>query len=89
MSKSERKKAEADAGKQVSVEEAFAQLSDIVEKMDEPEVTLEESMQLYRRGIELLNQCGDTLDRIEKEMITLTEEGEIPDGENEGAGCAD
>lgn len=89
MSKSERKKAEADVGKQVSVEEAFAQLSDIVEKMDEPEVTLEESMQLYRRGIELLNQCGDTLDRIEKEMITLTEEGEIPDGENEGAGCAD
>lgn len=89
MSKSEQKKTEADNGKQVSVEEAFAQLSDIVEKMDEPEVTLEESMQLYRRGIELLNQCGDTLDRIEKEMITLTEEGEIPDGENEGAGCTD
>lgn len=67
--------------KQVTVEEAFAQLSDIVEQMETPEVTLEDSMQLYRQGIALLSQCGDTLDRMEQEMITLTEEGEIPDGE--------
>lgn len=67
--------------KQVTVEEAFAQLSDIVEQMETPEVTLEDSMQLYRKGIALLAQCGDTLDRMEQEMITLTEEGEIPDGE--------
>lgn len=66
----------------VTVEEAFAQLSDIVEQMETPEVTLEDSMQLYRKGIELLSQCGDTLDRMEQEMITLTEEGEIPDGKS-------
>lgn len=66
----------------VTVEEAFAQLSDIVEQMEIPEVTLEDSMQLYRKGIELLSQCGDTLDRMEQEMITLTEEGEIPDGKS-------
>lgn len=67
----------------VTVEEAFAQLSDIVEQMEAPEVTLEASMQLYRKGIALLSQCGDTLDRMEQEMITLTEKGEIPDGEDE------
>lgn len=65
----------------VTIEEAFAQISEIVEQMDAPEVTLEASMQLYRKGIGLLTQCGETLERIEKEMITLTEEGEMPDGE--------
>lgn len=89
MSSSEQKKKEADNRESFSVEEAFTKLSDIVEKMDEPEVTLEESMQLYRNGVELLNQCGDTLDRIEKELIILTEEGEISDGENEGKGSTD
>ena len=38
-------------------------------------------MDYYRKGMDLLNQCKDTLDQIEKEMITLTEEGEVPEGE--------
>ena len=52
-------------------------------------MTLEASMQMYREGIELLNQCGETLDQIEKELIILTEEGEISDGENEGTDSTD
>lgn len=67
---------------ELTVEEAFAQLSHIVEEMEAPEVTLEASMQLYRQGTALLNQCKSVLDRIETEMITLTEEGEVPDGES-------
>lgn len=82
MGKCEQNKTEEEIQKTCSIEEAFEQLSDIVAQMDEPGVTLEESMHLYRRGVELLNQCGDTLDRIEKEMITLTEEGEMPNGTN-------
>ncbi len=89
MSSSERSRKESDNREAFSVEEAFAKLSDIVEKMDEPEVTLEASMQMYREGIELLNQCGETLDQIEKELIILTEEGEISDGENEGTDSTD
>ncbi len=89
MSSSEQNKKESDNQASFSIEEAFAKLSDIVEKMDEPEVTLEASMQLYRKGIELLSQCGDTLDQIEKELIILAEEGEISDGENEGTDSTD
>lgn len=68
---------------QVSVEEAFQQLEQIIADMEAPDVTLESSMQLYRTGVELLNQCKMKLDGIEAEMITLTEEGEIPDEEYE------
>lgn len=68
---------------QVSVEEAFRQLEQIIADMESSDVTLESSMQLYRTGVELLNQCRMKLDGIEAEMITLTEEGEIPDEEYE------
>lgn len=64
---------------QVSVEEAFRQLEQIIADMEAPDVTLESSMQLYRTGVDLLNQCKMKLDGIEAEMIILTEEGEMPD----------
>lgn len=71
------------AENQMPIEEAFAKLSDIVEQMESPEITLEKSMELYRTGVGLLQQCKTTLDQVETELITLTEEGEVPDGANE------
>ena len=68
----------------ITIEEAFAELTEIVERMEAPDVTLEETMQLYRKGTTLLAQCTEKLDAVEKEMIILTEEGELPDGETTG-----
>lgn len=81
MKKNQQEATEIQETSKVTVEEAFVQLTEIVEQMENPKVTLEESMDYYRKGMDLLNQCKDTLDQIEKEMITLTEEGEVPDGE--------
>lgn len=64
----------------LNIEEAFSKITSIVEQLEAPEITLEESMKLYRQGVELLTECGKSLDRIEKEMIFLTEEGEIKNG---------
>lgn len=64
----------------LNIEEAFSKITSIVEQLEVPEITLEESMKLYRQGVELLTECGKSLDRIEKEMIVLTEEGEIKNG---------
>lgn len=69
--------------KEFHIEDAFVELASIVEKLEAPEVTLEESIKLYRQGVQLLAECGGSLDQIEKEMIVLTEEGEITNGENE------
>lgn len=70
---------ETDGLENIKVEEAFEQLSEIVNQMSSSEVGLEESLQLYKQGVQLLDRCGKHLDRIEKEMITLTEEGNMPD----------
>jgi exodeoxyribonuclease VII small subunit len=61
-------------------DDIISKITSIVEQLEAPEITLEESMKLYRQGVELLTECGKSLDRIEKEMIVLTEEGEIKNG---------
>lgn len=76
-------KAEVKETDSIPVEEAFQQLSDIIEQMDRPEVTLEESMNLYRNGVQLLAQCQQTLEGLEQEMIILRDGGEGIDGEDE------
>lgn len=59
------------------IEEAFEQLSIIVEKLDRPETNLSESIKLYSNGVELLKQCSDTLDCVEKQIVILNEEGNM------------
>ncbi len=70
---------ETDSLEHLTIEEAFEHLSEIVEQMSSSEAGLEESLRLYKQGVRLLERCGKHLDVIEKEMITLTEEGKIPD----------
>jgi len=48
---------------EIPFEEALAKLEDIVKKMDDPSVSLEESMKLYKEGLELSTYCTKTLDK--------------------------
>lgn len=59
-----------------SLEEVFEQLDQIVEKLEETSVSLEDSFQLYHEGMELLKVCNDKIDTVEKKMLILDENGE-------------
>ena len=56
-----------------SIEEAFEQLEDIIGKLSEDEVSLSDSMDLYKKGVKLLDKCSQTLDKTQKEIIILQE----------------
>lgn len=58
-----------------TLEEEFQELEQVLEVMEQ-EVTLEESFRLYHRGIDLLKACSDKIDRVEKQIQILDEEGE-------------
>jgi exodeoxyribonuclease VII small subunit len=62
--------------KSMTIEEGFEQLSEIMEKMEEDTVTLEESFQLYDKGMKLVRQLKTKLDATEKKLIILQEEQE-------------
>lgn len=60
-----------------TLEELFEGLESVIGTMEQPEVSLEESFQLYHRGMELLKSCNNRLDKIEKKMLVLDDEGEM------------
>ena len=56
-----------------SIEEAFQELDQILQEMENPELSLSDSMNLYKKGVRLLDKCNQTLDKTEKEIIVLQE----------------
>lgn len=62
---------------QESLESIFGELDKIVGKLEEEDISLEESFNLYDKGIKLLNVCNDRIGKIEKKIMTLNEEGQM------------
>ena len=57
----------------VSIEGAFEQLEDIIEQLSSEEISLSDSMDLYKKGVKILDKCSQTLDKTQKEIIILQE----------------
>ncbi len=61
-------------------EQLFNELEETVAKLEEGNLTLDESLALYERGIQLSKKCGDQLDRAElriKELTPIAQEAEL------------
>lgn len=57
-----------------SLEESFESLEEILGKLEDEEISLEESFRLYQEGMKLLKKCNTAIDKVEKELVVLTEE---------------
>ena len=60
-----------------SLEEMFAELDLLAEKLENRDTSLEDSFILYRQGMELLKYCNDKLDTVEKKMLQMNEDGSL------------
>lgn len=58
-----------------SLEDVFGRLEEVISKMEE-DVSLEESFNLYHSGMDMLKLCNDKIDKVEKQILILDEEGE-------------
>ncbi len=67
---------EKDKKQDFKLEEAFEKLDVIVEELEKADISLEKSSSLYQEGMKLLKACNDTIDKVEKELIVLNEDGE-------------
>ena len=52
-------------------EDAVSELSDIVNKLGAGNVTLDESLKLYTRGIELSKLCDEKLKEVEQKFSVI------------------
>jgi len=59
--------------KKKTFEQAFARLEEIVGIIENNNTTLDESVKLYKEGIDLSIFCGNQLKKTEQEIVVLKE----------------
>ena len=57
------------------LEELFLEIEDIIARMEDREVSLEQSFLLYETGMRKLKQCNEKIDYVEKKMLVLNSDG--------------
>lgn len=70
------KKKETAEQEQFQLEEAFDRIEALLEKLQDKDVTLEESFGLYQESMGLLKLCNENIDHVEKQMLQIDEEGQ-------------
>ena len=65
-----------ETGKREYLEEMFEDLEEVIGKMEDSDVTLEQSFDLYHKGMKILKECNRTIDEVEKKVLVLDEDGE-------------
>ena len=58
-------------------ETAIAELERIVKQLDDGDLSLESSLQLYERGVHLSRYCHDRLEDAERRIEILNERGQL------------
>lgn len=53
---------------------AMAELEEVVSKLEQGDVPLEEAIDLYKKGMELSHFCHDTLQNAEQQLISIVGE---------------
>lgn len=73
MSKIEQDQTERTPG----LEERFEAIEQILDQMENADVTLEDSFVLYKKGLEELGAANAMLDEMESAMLVMAEDGTL------------
>lgn len=58
--------------KELTLEETFVKIDELMQKLSEEDVPLEESFDMYKDGMTMLNHCKQVIDKVEKKVIELS-----------------
>lgn len=59
-----------------SLEDNFKNLEELISRMEDPKISLEDSFKCYKEGLTLIKECNDGIDKIEKEIKLLEEDND-------------
>lgn len=63
------------------LEEKLERLDEIITALDDEDISLEEAFEKYSKGVRLVKECNDSIDRVEKKVKILMESGDLEDFE--------
>ena len=61
----------------LSLEEAFDKLDLLISELEKPEQSLEASSKAFEEGMQLVKYCNDSIDKVEKKVLVLGQDGEL------------
>lgn len=67
----------AERKKELSLEENFRGLEEILDKLESEDISLEDAFEAYHQGMKLIKTCNDRIDRVEKQVLKLAEDGQL------------
>lgn len=63
--------------KEQTLDQSFEKLEEMIGRLEQEDISLEESFKLYKEGMKLIKACNDKIDKVEKEVLKLNENGEL------------
>lgn len=60
---------------QLTLEESFERLEETIERLEDEDISLEDAFAAYSEGMKLLKNCNEQIDRVEKKVLKLAEDG--------------
>jgi len=60
----------------MKLEEILLNLEDTITNLEREDISLEDSFKEYQKGMEMVKLCNTTIDKIEKEVQLIMEDGE-------------
>ena len=63
----------------ITVEQAMNRLEEIVSALENNQISLEKSVELFQEGIQLTKLCNDKLEGIENKVAKILVDGKLED----------
>lgn len=67
--------------KNLSIEEAFAEIEDKISALEDENTTLEDSFKEYQEGMKLVKYCHEVVSEVEKKVMKIAEDGSLEEFE--------
>ena len=61
----------------ISLEQALGKLDETIVRLQSDEISLEESFELYKEGMDYVKLCSQTIEQVEKKVLMLNQEGTL------------
>ncbi len=63
--------------RELTLDETFERLEEAIGKLEQEDISLEESFRVYKEGMKLIKSCNEKIDRVEKDVLKLNADGKL------------
>lgn len=67
--------------KAFNLEEGFTEIEALLDELESEDISIEDAFEKYSKGIALLKQCEQSIDKVEKKVLKLMEDGKTSEFE--------